>query len=52
MLVVLDVYTRECPAIEVVQNFRGEDIGAVLDERTAVRGAPTHNRADSGDLPP
>jgi transposase InsO family protein len=48
MLVVLDEYTRECLAIEVARNFRGEDIVAVLDELTAIRGAPAHLRADNG----
>jgi putative transposase len=46
--VVLDEYTRECLAIEVARNFRGEDIVAVLDELTAIRGAPAHLRADNG----
>jgi transposase InsO family protein len=48
MLVVLDEHTRECLAIEVARNFRGEDIVAVLDELTAIRGAPAHLRADNG----
>ena len=48
MLVVLDEYTRECLAIEVHRNLRGEDIVAVLDELTAIRGAPAHLRADNG----
>jgi transposase InsO family protein len=48
MLVVLDEYTRECLAIEVARNFRGEEIVAVLDELTAIRGAPSHLRADNG----
>ena len=48
MLVVLDEYTRECLAIEVARNFRGEDIVAVMDELTAIRGAPAHLRADNG----
>ncbi len=48
MMVVLDEYTRECPAIEVARHFRGGDIVAVLDELTAIRGAPAHIRADNG----
>ena len=48
MLVVLDEYTRECLAIEVYRNLRGEDIVAVLDELTAIRGAPARIRADNG----
>jgi len=48
MLVVLDGYTRECLAIEVRRRLRGEDVVAVLDELTAIRGAPVHLRADNG----
>jgi len=48
MLVVLDEYTRECLAIEVARHFRGKDIVSVLDELTAIRGAPVHLRADNG----
>jgi hypothetical protein len=48
MLVVLDEYTPECLAIEVARNFRGEDIVAVLDELTAIRGAPAHLQAADG----
>jgi hypothetical protein len=40
MLVVLDQYTLECLAIEVERTFRGADVVAVLDELTAIRGAP------------
>jgi putative transposase len=48
MLVVLDDYTRECLAIEVAGNFRGEDIVTVLNELTAIRGTPAHLWADNG----
>jgi transposase InsO family protein len=48
MLVVLDECTRECLAIEVHRHLRGEDIVAVPDELTAIRGAPAHIRADNG----
>ena len=48
MLVVLDEYTRECLAIEVRRRLRGEDVVAVLDALTAIRGAPVHLRADNG----
>ena len=47
MLVVLDVYTRECLAIEVHRNLRGEDLVTVLDELTAIRAATAHTRADN-----
>ena len=48
MLVVLYEYTRECLAIEVHRHLGGEDIVAVLDELTAIRGSPAHIRADNG----
>jgi transposase InsO family protein len=48
MLVVLDEYTRKCLAIEVRRRLRGKDVVAVLDELTAIRGAPAHLRADNG----
>jgi len=48
MLVVLDEFTRECLAIEVGRNCRGEDVATVLDELTAIRGAPLHLRSDNG----
>jgi transposase InsO family protein len=47
MLVVLDEYTRECLAIEVARHIRGADFVAVLDELTAIRGAPAHRRSDN-----
>jgi putative transposase len=48
MLVALDEHTRECLALEVRRTFRGEDVVTVLDELTAVRGAPAHIRSDNG----
>jgi len=48
MLVVLDEFTRECIALEVRRTFRGADIVMVLDELTAIRGAPKHIRSDNG----
>jgi putative transposase len=48
MMVVLDEYTRECLAIEVARQFCGGDIVAVVDELTAILGAPAHILADNG----
>lgn len=48
LLVALDEHTRECLALEVRRTFRGEDIVTVLDELTAIRGAPAHLRSDNG----
>jgi len=47
MLVVLDECTRECLAIEAGRHCRGEDVVPVLDELTAIRGAPAHHRSDN-----
>ncbi len=48
MLSVLDEHTRECLALKVGRHFRGEDLVTVLDELTAIRGAPAHVRNDNG----
>lgn len=40
MLVVLDEYTRECPAIEVRRRLCGKVVVAALDVPPAIRGAP------------
>ena len=48
MPVVLDECTRECLAIEVGRHCRAEDVVRVLDELTAIRGAPAHLRSDNG----
>jgi transposase InsO family protein len=49
MLVVLDDCTRECLAIEQLgRQCRGKDAVRVLDELTAIRGAPANLRSDNG----
>jgi putative transposase len=48
MLSVLDEHARERLVLKVVRHFRGEDIVTVLDELTAIRGAPAHVRSDNG----
>jgi len=48
MLVVRDVFTREWIALELRRTFRSEDIVMVLDELTAIRGAPKRIRGDNG----
>ena len=48
MLVVIDEHTRECLALDVGRRCPGEDIVMVLDELTAIRGAPAHIRSDNG----
>jgi putative transposase len=39
-LTVVDAYTRECLAIEVDQNIKGEQVVAVLNELRRQRGVP------------
>jgi len=48
MLVVLDEYTRESLALEVARHLKSRDVIAVLDELTAIRGAPENIRSDNG----
>jgi transposase InsO family protein len=48
MLAVLDECTRECLAIEVGRHCRDKDVVRVLDELTAIRGAPATLPSDNG----
>jgi len=48
MLVVIDEFTRECLALEVSRHMTCRDVIAVLDELTAIRGAPKNIRSDNG----
>jgi putative transposase len=51
-LTVVDVFTRECPAIEVGQSLKGEDIVRVLNRIKGQRGAPKMLFCDNGsELP-
>jgi putative transposase len=47
-LTVVDAYSRECLAIEVDQNIKGEQVVAVLGELRGQRGALTALRVDNG----
>ena len=47
-LTVVDVWTRESLAIEVGQRLRSEHVVAVLNRRTAQRGAPKRLFCDNG----
>ncbi len=47
-LTVIDVYTRECVAIEVYQSLRGEHVVAVLNRLKAQRGTPRRLFCDNG----
>jgi len=48
MLVVIDELTRESLALEVSRHMTCRDVIAVLDELTAIRGAPKNIRSDNG----
>ena len=48
MLVVLDEYTRENIALIVSRKLKSNDVIMVLDELTAIRGAPENIRIDYG----
>ena len=47
-LTVIDVYTRECVAIEVGQSLRGEHVVAVLNWLNVPRGTPRRLCCDNG----
>ncbi|WP_435870127.1 IS3 family transposase [Eleftheria terrae] len=48
MLTVVDLYTRECLAIEVGQSLKGEDVVRVLNTITEQRGLPKTLKSDNG----
>ena len=47
-LTIVDVYSRECLAIEVGQRLRGEHVVEVLNRLVQHRGAPKYLFADNG----
>lgn len=47
-LTVVDVYTRECVAIEVGQSLKGHDVVRVLQRSSQQRGAPQVLFCDNG----
>lgn len=49
LLTVIDLYTRECVALEAGHRFSGADVGCVLDRAAADRGRwPERIRVDNG----
>jgi putative transposase len=48
MLTVVDLFTRECLAIDVGQSLRGEDVVRVLTAITYERGVPRTIKSDNG----
>ena len=47
-LTLVDIYMRECLAIEVAAGLRGVDVVRVIDAVTMPRGAPQSVRVDNG----
>jgi putative transposase len=48
VLTVIDMFTRECLALEVRRGFRGEHVAAVLSELVARHGKPRTIQCDQG----
>lgn len=48
VLTVIDVFTRECLALEARRSFKGEDVAAVLSDVIARRGKPKTIQCDQG----
>ena len=48
MLTGVDLFTRECLAIDVGQSLKGEDVVRVLTAITYERGAPRTIKSDNG----
>lgn len=48
MLTVVDLYTRECLAIDVGPSLKGEDVVRVLSSITEQRGLPQSIKSDNG----
>ena len=44
----VDLFTRECLAIDVGQSLKGEDVARVLTAITEVRGLPCTIKSDNG----
>ena len=48
MLTVVDLYIRECLAIDVGQSLKGEDVARVLTDIASHRGLPQTIKTDNG----
>jgi putative transposase len=48
VLTVIDMFTRECLALEVRRGFRGEDVAMVLSDLVARHGKPRTIQCDQG----
>ena len=48
LLTIVDIFTRECLALEVAAGFRARDVVGVLTRLVGQRGAPLAIRCDQG----
>ena len=48
MLTVVDLFTRECLAIEVAQSLKGDDVVRTLNAIGVRRGLPSTIKTDNG----
>ncbi len=48
LLTIVDIFTRECLALEVAPGFRARDVVGVLTRLVAARGTPIAIRCDQG----
>ena len=48
ILTIIDIYTRECLALEVASGFRARDVIGILTRIVTKRGAPIAIRCDQG----
>ncbi len=48
LLTIVDIFTRECLALEVANGFRARDVVTVLSRLIRRRGTPTAIRCDQG----
>ena len=48
VLTAIDVFTRECVALEAAPTFRGSDVARILGSAGATRGLPERIRVDHG----
>ncbi len=48
VLTIIDVFTRECLALEAKQSFRGENVAEILSGLTQIHGQPEMIQCDQG----
>lgn len=48
LLMIIDLYTRECPGISVGQNLRSAEVAEMLDSIALRRALPQFLKTDNG----